>query len=72
MTDDPVRAIDHVNTALASSPPGTCAVVKRVQLSIGLVPGYLLVAEVGRARRDQVTGHVVWEVVQVPPMRLRR
>lgn len=61
VTDDPGRAIDHVNAALRAAPPRACASVKRVHLSSGLEPGYRVVREVGRARRDRVTGDVAWE-----------
>ncbi|WP_067491459.1 hypothetical protein [Actinomadura hibisca] len=61
VTDDPERAIDHVNRALADAPPGTRAVVREVALGCAFSGAYRLVANVGTARRGAGGGVVVWE-----------
>ncbi|MEU5884510.1 hypothetical protein [Spirillospora sp. NPDC047279] len=62
VTDDPRRAIDQVNAALARAPRGARATVTRVDLILDIPSKYDVVAVVGRARTDQTTGEVVWEI----------
>lgn len=59
VTADRAHAVDQVNKELLKAPPGTCAIVRRVQMPVG--DGlYRDAGTVATARRDPVTGAVVW------------
>lgn len=60
VTDDRTAAIGHVHRVLKEAAPGAFGKVRKVRTSLDGSVTYIELGAVGEARRDEVTGAVVW------------
>lgn len=60
VTDDRGRAVEHVQDILIDAEPGTVATIRRVTLPASGRVEYLELGIEAAARRDELTGAIVW------------